>query len=92
MFEGSKMNETFSFDATRFSNVLEKSLLSDVGDMQRTTLSDGTKIDTDANGKVLQANYASGVQVRINTNFCLVKSGSSQYWYGDNNGRWYPLD
>lgn len=55
-------------------------------------LCDGTTIDTDSNGRVLQAVYASGTKVKRNPNYCMVQSADLGYWIGDKQGRWFPLD
>jgi hypothetical protein len=86
------MSNTFSFDATMFTSIVERKVLSNVNLVKRTMMPDGTVIDTDRDGNVIQASYASGLQVRINKSYCLVRSIQNQFWYGDNNGRWYLLD
>jgi hypothetical protein len=57
-----------------------------------STLCDGTTIDTDDTGYVLQAVYASGTKVKRNENYCMVQSADLGYWIGDKQGRWFPLD
>lgn len=86
------MSNTFSFDATMFMSIGERKVLSNVNLVKRTMMPDGTVIDTDRDGNVIQASYANGLQVRINKSYCLVRSIQNQFWYGDNNGRWYLLD
>ncbi len=57
-----------------------------------TRLVDGTKMAMDSSGRVTQVQYASGVAVRRHINYVLVRSANSSYWFGDSDGRWYPLD
>jgi hypothetical protein len=57
-----------------------------------SVLCDGTTIDTDSEGRVLQAVYASGTKVKRNPNYCMVQSKDLGYWIGDKQGRWFPLD
>lgn len=60
--------------------------------VQTSTLCDGTTIDTDSTGYVVQAVYASGTKVKRTAAYCMVQSSDLGYWIGDKQGRWFPLD
>jgi hypothetical protein len=66
--------------------------ISDFQGSESTRLVDGTKMLLNSDGRVTQIQYASGATVRRHLNYVLVRSNNSSYWFGDNAGRWYPLD
>ncbi len=66
--------------------------ISDFQGSESTRLVDGTKMLLNSDGRVTQIQYASGATVRRHLNYVLVRSNNSSYWFGDNEGRWYPLD
>jgi hypothetical protein len=45
-----------------------------------------------SDGRVTQIEYASGATVRRHINYVMVRSNNSSYWFGDCEGRWFPLD
>ncbi|MBI2810292.1 MAG: hypothetical protein HYX67_05650 [Candidatus Melainabacteria bacterium] len=57
-----------------------------------TRLIDGTKMKLNEEGRVCQIEYPSGATVRRHVEYVLVRSNNSSYWFGDSNGRWYPID
>lgn len=49
-------------------------------------------VEQDENGNISSAQYASGAQVRHNSNYTMVRSANNTLWMGDRNGGWHPLD
>lgn len=70
----------------------QRQLTTTMSGVNTSVLCDGTTIDTDSEGRVLQAVYASGTKVKRNPNYCMVQSKDLGYWIGDKQGRWFPLD
>ncbi|HEY9730986.1 MAG TPA: hypothetical protein V6C89_03690 [Drouetiella sp.] len=70
----------------------QRQLTTTMTGVNTSVLCDGTTIDTDSDGRVLQAVYASGTKVKRNPNYCMVQSKDLGYWIGDKHGRWFPLD
>jgi len=70
----------------------QRQLTTTMAGVNTSVLCDGTTIDTDSEGRVLQAVYASGTKVKRNANYCMVQSQDLGYWIGDKQGRWFPLD
>ncbi|MBS2001102.1 MAG: hypothetical protein U0103_02695 [Candidatus Obscuribacterales bacterium] len=66
--------------------------LSDFAGENSTRLVDGTQMKLNDDGRVSQIQYASGATVRRHQSYVLVRSSNSSYWFGDANGRWYPID
>ena len=88
------MSGTLVFNAASYqaAAINQRQLTTIMPGVQTSTLCDGTTIDTDSNGRVLQAVYASGTKVKRNPNYCMVQSSDLGYWIGDKQGRWFPLD
>ncbi len=72
--------------------VLGKYELSSLEGNNSTRLVDGTKMKLNDQGRVCQIEYPSGATVRRHEKYVLVRSNNSSYWFGDSNGRWYPID
>lgn len=74
------------------ATINQRQLTTTMTGVNTSVLCDGTTIDTDNEGRVLQAVYASGTKVKRNSNYCMVQSQDLGYWIGDKQGRWFPLD
>ncbi|HEY9719646.1 MAG TPA: hypothetical protein V6C69_19360 [Trichormus sp.] len=55
-------------------------------------LGDGTSVSSNADGKLVYAEYKNGMRVRRNEHSVLVSSNDGYYWYGDKAGQWFRLD
>jgi hypothetical protein len=66
--------------------------LTDFDGSASTRLVDGTKMQMNDDGRVIQIQYASGATVRRHSDYVMVRSNNSSYWFGDCSGRWFPLD
>ncbi len=88
------MAATLVFNAANYAAnpIKQRNLLSAVIGSRAATLSDGTTIDTDRDGRIFQAHYSNGVKLKRNNGYCMVQSEDSGFWYCDKNGRWFPLD
>ena len=71
---------------------ISKYELSDFQGSNSSRLVDGTQMKTNADGRISQIQYPSGATVRRHDSYVLVRSNNSSYWFGDSNGRWYPID
>ena len=79
-----------SFVYNRFA--ISKRDLSAPKECQLIQLTPGTAVSANEQGKVVFAEYESGVKVRRNLNSVMVKASDGAFWYGDSEGRWYRLD
>ncbi len=82
------------FNSAAYGAILQKQLITPMEGTQNSTLTDGTVVCCDDEGRIRQAQYSSGAKVKRLYTYCLVQSSDSDssYWYGDDNGRWYRLD
>jgi len=55
-------------------------------------LGDGTTVCSNADGKLVYAEYQSGMKVRRNANSVVVASDDGSYWFGDSSGHWFRVD
>jgi hypothetical protein len=59
---------------------------------ERIVIGGGTVMSANEDGRLVFAEYASGIKVRRNENSVFVRSGDGTYWFGDCKGRWFRLD
>ncbi|HEY9677808.1 MAG TPA: hypothetical protein V6C76_07350 [Drouetiella sp.] len=83
---------TFNPAVYQAASINSRQLTTMMEGVSTSTLCDGTIIDTDTNGQIVQAVYASGTKVKRNIDYCMVQSADLGYWIGDKQGRWFPLD
>ena len=81
-----------TFAASNYGAPHHRDLISNVEGTKNSTLGDGTMVSVDQEGRLRQVHYANGTKVVRQATYCLVQSSNSSYWYGDDSGRWYPLD
>ncbi len=85
------MLSTLTFDAVMLVPISHRNLITKIDGTQTTTLSDGTTVDINSEGMILQASYASGAKVKRNEQYCMVQSADGSFWLGEQ-GRWHQLD
>ncbi len=59
---------------------------------QRFEIGKGTAVSSNESGRLVYAEYATGVRVRRNKTSVLVQSADGTYWFGDCKGCWFRLD
>lgn len=88
------MADCMVFNASKYTDmpIKAKSIISQWSTNSSNRFEDGTKFEMDTDGRIVQAEYANGAKVRRHEDYCLVLSIKLEYWYGDDQGRWYQLD
>lgn len=86
--------DTVSAESNQFQNVSVKhrQLCAKMMGVQSSRLSDGTIVDTNSEGLMVQVVYASGAKVKRNSEYCMVQTAGGDYWIGDSRGSWFSLD
>ncbi len=53
---------------------------------------EGTRFETNMNGKVTGAQYSSGAAVKMNDSYMLVRAENWSLWFADSQKHFHPID